>query len=98
MIFGCLIGLCKKQWMPVKTETDQNKNSDYAERNSYERAELSSGTLRTGCRRKSPLAKKIPDADAQMERRRENAHYKKRQIPGIPQIVIYGVVRRSDVR
>jgi hypothetical protein len=84
--------------MPVKTETDQDQNSHQAESESDERTELPSGTLRANCRRQTPLAKEIPYADAQMEGRRENAHYKKRQIPGILQIVIDGVVRRSAVR
>ena len=53
--------------MPIKTETDEDQQSDEAERKSDNHAELAGGALGFNGGGESPLTEKIPDADAQME-------------------------------
>src|SRR5258708_5157375 len=67
--------------MPIKSETNNNQDSDDAERNSYKSAKSSCRLLRLDGGRQPPLAEEIPDAHAEMERRGEHADEKKGQIP-----------------
>src|ERR1700751_4466123 len=72
--------------MPIKTEADENEDSYDAESNANHRSKLPGGSLRAGGRSESPLAEKILDAHAEMERRAQNADREKCQIERVLKI------------
>src|SRR6266851_955276 len=80
--------------MPIESETNNNKDSDDAERNSYKSAKSSCRLLRLDGGRQPPLAEEIPDARAEMERRGEHADDKKGQIPRILHVLGDVCIRR----
>ena len=59
--------------MPVEAEADENQDADETEREGNDRAKMASGALGFNGGSESPLAEKIPDADAEMEGGGENA-------------------------
>src|SRR5258708_4625867 len=59
--------------MPVEAEADEDQHADETEGDGDDHAELTRGTLSLDGGGESPLAEKIPDADAEMERGGENA-------------------------
>src|SRR6267378_717794 len=84
--------------MPIEPETNNNQNSNDAERNSHKRAKSSRGLLRLdgGC--EPPLAQKSPDAYAEMERRGQHTDDKKGQVPRILHVLRDVRIRRSATR
>src|SRR6266404_9066807 len=84
--------------MPVWPETQNNKNSNNAKCNSDQRAKPPSRLLRPGRGGQAPLAKKIPDAYAQMKRRRQHAHDKERQVPWVFHVLRDVRIRRLPMR
>src|SRR5258708_844288 len=59
--------------MPVEAEADEDQHADDTEGDGDDHAEMSGGVLGFHGGSEAPLAKKIPDADAEMERGGENA-------------------------
>src|ERR1700751_1232941 len=59
--------------MPIETETDEDQEAHEAESKSDNHAELPGGALGFHRGGESPLAEKIPDADAEMEGGGEDA-------------------------
>jgi len=59
--------------MPIETETDEDQDTNETECEGDEHAELTGGALGFDGGGKSPLTQEIPDADAKMEGRGENA-------------------------
>jgi len=59
--------------MPVEAKADENQHADNAEGDGDENAETSGCALSLNGGREPPLAKKIPDADAEMEGGGEDA-------------------------
>ncbi len=59
--------------MPVEAEADENQHADETEGDGDDHAELTRGTLSLDGGGESPLAEKIPDADAEMKGGGENA-------------------------
>src|SRR5262249_50142951 len=62
-----------RERMPIETETDEDQQAYETERKGNDHAELAGGALSFNCGGESPLAEKIPDADAQMEGGSENS-------------------------
>src|ERR1700731_4852410 len=69
--------------MPIEPETNDNQNSDYAERHSHKRAKSSCSLLPLDRGPQPPLAQEIPDAHTEMERRTEHPRDKERELPRI---------------
>src|SRR2546429_9902944 len=67
--------------MPIESETKNDQDSDYAERNANKRAKSPGRLLRLDGGRQPPLAQEIPDAHAEVERRSEHPHDKEREVP-----------------
>src|SRR5260370_3829717 len=59
--------------MPVEAETDEDQNADETEREGNDRAKLAGGALGFNGGGESTFAEEIPDADAEMEGRGEDA-------------------------
>ena len=59
--------------MPIEAEADENQHAYKTEGDRDENAELAGSALGLNGGGESPLAEKIPDADAEMEGRGENA-------------------------
>jgi len=59
--------------MPVEAEADEDQNAYETERERDDHAELAGGALGFDCSGESPLAEEIPDANAEVERRGEDA-------------------------
>src|SRR5258708_17943309 len=59
--------------MPVEAEADEDQHADDTEGDGDDHAEMSGGVLGFHGGSEAPLAKKIPDADAEVERGGENA-------------------------
>src|SRR5271163_1253790 len=84
--------------MPVKTKTDENEDANHAKCEAHQHAQLPRRPLRAHRGRQSPLAQKIPDAHAEMERRSQNSDHEKCKIQGILQILRYAGVRGPALR
>src|SRR5882762_8153664 len=84
--------------MPIESETKNDQNSDYAERDSYKRAKSSRRLLRLDSGRQPPLAQEIPDAHTEMERRGEHPHDKEREVPRILHVHGDAFVSRCAMR
>src|SRR6266849_9300620 len=84
--------------MPVQPESENNQNPDNAKCNSDHRAKPSGRSLRPGGGGQAPLTKKIPDAHAQMKRRRQHAHDKKCEVPGVSHVLRHVCIRRLPMR
>jgi hypothetical protein len=69
--------------MPIQAKTENYQNSDNTEYYSDQNAQLAGGTLRPSSSRKAPLAKKIPDAHAQVKGRSQHTNDEKCEIPRI---------------
>src|SRR5580704_2146712 len=74
--------------MPVVAETDQDQNSDHAENQSNGNSQASGKTLCVHGSGQTPFAKKIPDADAEMEGGRKNSDHGEREKPWIMEKVL----------
>ena len=83
--------------MPVEAEADENQNADEAEGEGDDHAELPGGSLGFNSGGESPLAEKIPDADAEMERRGEYANDGESEKIGIHEEVLNFIVGGAAV-
>src|SRR3954447_1337857 len=72
--------------MPIQPKAKDNQDTDQSKSAADENSQLSSSTLCTRGRCKTPFAKEIPNTDAEMKRGRQHANHKKRQIPRIREI------------
>src|SRR5260370_22470294 len=84
--------------MPIKSKTQNNQNSNEAERNSNQRAKASRCLLRPDRGRQPPFAQEIPDTHTEMERGGQHANEKKSQVPRILHVLGDVCVRRPAVR
>src|SRR5262245_37410743 len=81
--------------MPVKAKADQDQSPDDTEGDANEHSQPPGGMLCTGRSRQSPLAEKIPDANAQVKRRTQYPNYKKREVKRIEHVCANRVICRA---
>src|SRR5207253_10917872 len=84
--------------MPIESETKNDQDSDYAERNANKRAKSPGRLLRLDGGRQPPLAQEIPDTHAEVERRSEHPHDKEPEIPRILHVHGDAFVSRCAMR
>src|SRR5713226_9973475 len=84
--------------MPIESKTNNNQDPDYAECHSHKRAESPRRPLRFDGGGQAPLAKEIPDARAEMERRSEHADDEKHQVPRVLHVFGHVGIRGPAMR
>ena len=84
--------------MPVVNEAGNNQQANHTENDADERAEPTGGTLRTRRDGDSPLAAKIKQSIAEMERSREDSDHVKRGVVRIREVMRDAGKSRSPVR